>query len=459
MDRLSALSAAFLSAEDVDPDSSMVIGSLGILSGPAPDLDELCALIEDRLPPRYRQRVTRSLLGLRAPGWADEPDFDVRRHVRRVAVPTPGGQAEVAELMGRVMGERMDRDHPLWDITLCEGLRGGRWGLVCRVHHALADGVSGTALLRVVYDMPEDDAPAAIGVRSASGSTVGRLAKAAVGAARGGMALGTAVVPVHGPSVTGPIRSGRHYAWTSVPLASVRERRRDLNVTVNDVALAAVTAGFRALLIRRGVEPHPHAIRSLVPVSAWAGNGVEKPDNRVTLMLADLPVDLEHPVERVRVVHELVARLRDAGEPEAGVVAQQLISALPYPLVESATRLALRLPHHHLSTVTTNVPGPREPLTCLGREVEQLLPYVPIADRVCIGVAMFSYCGVLTFGVTSDLDVTDIDVLVDGIESGWWELAAQGPGPRGHVTLPAATSRGEAGSERADRAPEGDTAS
>ena len=95
-------------------------------------------------------------------------------------------------------------------------------------------------------------------------------------------------------------------------------------------------------------------------------------------------------------------------------MAQQLISAVPYPLVENATRLALRLPHHHLSTVTTNVPGPRQPLTCLGREVEQLLPYVPIADRVCIGVAMFSYCGVLTFGVTSDLDVTDLDVLVRG---------------------------------------------
>ena len=104
-------------------------------------------------------------------------------------------------------------------------------------------------------------------------------------------------------------------------------------------------------------------------------------------------------------------------------MAQQLISAVPYPLVENATRLALRLPHHHLSTVTTNVPGPRQPLSCLGREVEQMLPYVPIADRVCIGVAMFSYCGELTFGVTSDLDVTDLDVLVEGIEEGWWSLA------------------------------------
>jgi len=422
VDRLSALSAAFLSAEDVDPDSSMVIGSLGVLSGPPPDLDDLVALVEARLPPRYRQRIRRSPLGLRAPGWQDDPDFDVRRHVRRIAAPAPGGRAELAELMGRTMSDRMDRAHPLWDVTLCEGLASGQWALICRVHHALADGVSGTALLHVVYDIPDDAAPASVGVRLAPGSLLRRLSGATIRAGRGGLALGAALVPVHGPSVTGPIRSGRRYAWTSVPLDSSRERRRDLNVTVNDVALAAVTAGFRALLVRRGIEPHPHAVRSLVPVSAWGGAGVEEPDNRVTLMLADLPVELEHPVERVRVVHELVARLREHGEPEAGVLAQQLIGALPYSLVERATRLALRLPHHHLSTITTNVPGPRQPLTCLGREVEELLPYVPIADRVCIGVAMFSYCGVLTFGVTSDLDVTDLDVLVEGIEAGWWSL-------------------------------------
>ncbi len=423
MERLSALSAAFLSAEDVDPESSMVIGSIGLLPGPAPALSELSALVEERLPSRYRQRISRSLLGLRAPGWHDEAYFDVRGHLRRVAVPAPGGRAELADLVGRTMSERMDRDHPLWDITLCEGLEGGRWALVCRIHHALADGVSGTGLLRVVYDIPDDATPTTVGVRKASGSRLARITRAAIDAGRGGLALSTTLVPVHGPSVTGHIRSGRRYAWTSVPLSSARERRRDLKVSVNDVALAAVTAGFRALLIHRGVEPHPHAIRSLVPVSAWAGDGVDDPGNRVTLMLADLPVELEDPVERVRAIHRILARLRHTGEPEAGIVAQQLIGSVPYPLVENATRLALRLPHHHLSTVTTNVPGPRQPLTCLGREVAQLLPYVPIADRVCIGVAMFSYCGVLTFGVTSDLDVTDLDVLVEGIEAGWWALA------------------------------------
>lgn len=424
MEHLSALSAAFLSAEDVDPGSSMVIGSLAVLGGSVPRLEELRALVEERLPlaPLYLRRVRRSMLGLRAPVWEVDPDFDLGDHVRRVAVPAPGGPAEVAEVMGQLMAERMDRDHPLWDVTLVEGLADGRWGLLSRVHHALADGVSGTALLRVVFDVPESAAPPLVGLRKASGSRLRRLTGAAVDVGRGGLALGTALLPVHGPSVTGTVHQGRRYAWTTVPLSSAREVRRDLHVTVNDVALAAVTAGFRRLLIHRGIEPHPHGIRSLVPVSAWGGTGATEPDNRVTLMLADLPVQVDDPVERVQAVHDVIDRLRHTGEPAAGVAAQQLISAVPYPVVESATRLALRLPHHHLSTVTTNVPGPQQPLSCLGREVEQMLPYVPIADRVCIGVAMFSYCGQLTFGVTGDLDVTDLDVLVDGIDAGWWSL-------------------------------------
>ncbi|RYC13373.1 wax ester/triacylglycerol synthase family O-acyltransferase [Nocardioides zhouii] len=429
-DHLSALSAAFLSAEDVDPHVSLVIGSFAVLAGPAPSLDELRRLVEQRLAlaPRYRQRIRRTALELRPPRWEDDPALDVRLHVRKAEVTTPGERGDVAELVGRAMAARMDRDRPLWDITLCDGLAGGRWGLLCRVHHALADGVSGTALLRVVYDVPHETAATAVGVRRVPRSRLRRAAGAAWVAGRGGSAFLPALVPVHGPSVTGLIGEGRRYAWTGVPLASVREVRRDMHVTVNDVALAAVTGGFRALLVHRGIEPHSRAIRSLVPVSAWDGALVDGPDNRVTLLLADLPVELDDPVERVRAIHDLVDRLRRDREPEAGVVAQQLLSAVPYPLVETATRLALRLPHHHLSTVTTNVPGPQQPLSCLGREVEQMLPYVPIADRIRIGVAMFSYCGELTFGITSDLDVADLDVLVEGIDAAWWSLAGSRTG-------------------------------
>jgi WS/DGAT/MGAT family acyltransferase len=422
---LNALSAAFLAAEDVDPGNSLVIGSFAVLSGPAPSLQDVRRHVEDRLvlAPRYRQHVRCTAFDLRAPTWEDDPDFVLARHVGRVRVRRPGGARELADLIGRRMAARMDRDHPLWDITLCEGLAGGRWGLLSRVHHALADGVSGTALLRVLFDIPEEASPQQVGIASGPARPRWRaLATTALSAGRGGLALGAALVPVHGPSVSGAVGPGRRYSWTTVPLASARQVRRGLGVTVNDVALAAVTAGFRDLLRHRGHDAHPRSLRSLVPVSAWAGT-TDEPDNHVTLMLADLPVDVDDPVARVRAVHDLVARLRRTGEPEAGVLAQQLLGAVPYAVVGAATRWALRVPHHHLSTVTTNVPGPRHRLSLLGREVEEMLPYVPIADRVPIGVAMFTYAGQLTFGVTADRDVTDLEVLVDGIASAWWELA------------------------------------
>jgi diacylglycerol O-acyltransferase len=426
--RLNALSAAFLSAEDVEPESSLVIGSFATLRGPAPSVEEVRELVASRLhlAPRYRQRVVSSPLHLRAPSWREDPDFVLRRHVRHTTVRHPGGDTEVSELIGAVMSARMDRSHPLWDITVVDGLPDGRWALLCRVHHALADGVSGTALLRVLYDSTEEAAPPRVGLPQHGGSGLQHAVATAAAAGRGGLALGSAVVPVHGPSVTGEVTSGRHrYAWTTVPLHAVHTVREAHGATVNDVALATVTAAFRELLVHRGLEPHARAVRSLVPVSAWTGS-TDDPDNRVTLMLADLPVHLEQPTARLQAVHETVHRLRDAGEPVAGVVAQRVAGLLPYPLVEAATKVALALPHHHVSTVTTNVPGPRQPLTCLGREVEDLLPYVPIADRVRIAVAMFTYAGRLTFGVTADHDVDDLDVLVGAIDAAWWELAGQG---------------------------------
>ena len=423
MDRLNHLSAAFLAAEDVDPSSTLVIGSCAVLPGPAPTLDELRAHVGGRLDlaPRYRQRLRRTALDLRAPGWADDPVFDVERHVRETSVVAPGFDAELADVVAEVMEPRMDRDHPLWDITLVNGLSGGRWALICRVHHALADGVSGTELLRVVYDVDGAPPDEVVGLRAVPGRP--NRAAQALRAVRGGLALSGALAPVHGPSVTGPIRAGRRYAWRRVRISSVHDLRRTLGVTLNDVALASVAGGFRTLLEHRGLDPHPHAVRSLVPVSAWSGSATDSPDNHVTLMLVYLPVDMGHPVHRVLIAHERLARLRRTGEPEAGVWAQRLAGLVPHVVVDRATRLLLRIPQHHVSTVTTNVPGPRVPLSCLGRRVEQFLPYVPIADRVQIGVAIFTYCGDLTFGISADREVDDLEILADAIELAWTELA------------------------------------
>ncbi len=425
MERLSPLSYAFLAAEDVEPTSCLVIGSLAVLDGPVPRVDELRAVVASRLPtvPRYGQRVVPSRFGLRAPSWQTAPDLDLRKHVTVRRVPAPGGRAEVAALMAEAMAQRMDRDRPLWDVTLCKGLSDGRWALLSRVHHALADGVSGTGLYRVVFDSeaPVDEPPP-----TAPGTAPGVSGRSLVAAARGAVQLGTALLPVSREGLLGPLDGTRRYAWTEVGIAETADVRRSLGVTVNDLVLAAISGGLRELLLERGRQPDAHALRTLLPVSSRAPGTADVPGNQVTLMLSMLPVEHDDPVERVLEVHERVAALRRAHEPEAGVALQALAGLLPFPVLDRGVRWGLRLPQQQISTVTTNVPGPRTPLTCLGRPVRQLLPVVPIADRVRLGFAVLSYCDSLVFGITADGSSTpDVDVLAAGVENAWRSVLAR----------------------------------
>jgi diacylglycerol O-acyltransferase len=199
--------------------------------------------------------------------------------------------------------------------------------------------------------------------------------------------------------------------------------RQAFGASVNDVALAAVAGGFRRLLVSRGESPAAHSLRSLVPVSTRAAGEESTPDNRVSLMLPYLPVDLADPLERLGAVHERIGALRAGHESEAGGWVTSLAEHVPFPPVSWGLRLGMRLPQRQVATVTTNVPGPHATLYALGREVQELLPYVPIADRVRIGVAIFSYRDTLTFGITGDYEsAPDLAVLADGIADSVEEL-------------------------------------
>ncbi len=455
MDRLTPLADAFLEAEDVDDHAALAIGSFAIFDGPAPDFEEVVRVIGGRVPliPRYRQRVRRVPFGLAAPAWVDAPDFDLRHHVRHAALPAPGGPAEIGELMSRVMSLRMDRSRPLWEYWMCEGLPGGRWALLSKVHHCLVDGVSGSDLYHLVLDpspVPRPSAPDAwtpadpvsalrftaggarellsSPVQAAAGlgralRTPRQLARTALRSTTGLLTLAGALRPVHTSSLGGRLDGVRRYSWTTVSLADSRPVRRGLGVTVNDLALSSVTGGLRALLLSRGETPDRHAVRSLVPVSTRAAGDESTPDNQVTLMLPYLPVEVADPRERLLEVRRRIQHLREQHEPEAGQNMTTLSAYGPFPAVSWGLRLGLRFPQHQITAVTTNVPGPRQPLYALGRELREILPYVPIADRVRIGVAIFSYRDSLTFGITSDHDTTaDIEVLTDAIAASWTEL-------------------------------------
>ncbi len=455
MERLTPLATAFLDAEDEDPDASLPIGSITIFRGPAPSFEEFVQAIAGRLPllPRYRQKLHTPRFDIGPPSWVDDPRFDVRWHIRNTALPAPGGREELGRLMGRVMSRRMDRNRPLWEYWFVEGLADGRWAFISKLHHSMVDGVAGTDIYRLVLDFtpeprpPVEDhwqpeaPPSALEMAASSlGYLVGtpvagaralaaslrdprQLVRRAAQTARGLATLTRAANPARASSLVGPIGQSRRYTWTTVSLDDIRTIRQALDGTVNDVALSVISGGFRELLLERGETPSARTVRSLVPVSTRPPGTESIPDNRVSLMLPYLPVDIADPVERLHEVRERISALRASHEPEAGESVTTISEYGPYTPVALGIRLALHVPQRQIVTVTTNVPGPHKTLYGLGREAEEILPFVPIADRVRVGIAMFSYRHTMTFGITADYStVPDIDVLASGISKAMTDL-------------------------------------
>jgi diacylglycerol O-acyltransferase / wax synthase len=455
MDRLNPLDAVFLDAEDEDPHTSMAIASIAVFEGPVPSQKKILKSIGGRLPlvPRYRQKLRTVPFHLARPVWVDDPSFDLRYHVRRTALPAPGGDQRLADLMARVMSQRLDRDHPLWECWVVEGLSEDRWALISKVHHCMVDGVSGTDMYRLMLDLtPEPSPPVADDWTAEAEPTALRLAADAALdlaflPAREAMALGGAVAnprqtarqvtetaralarlapavwPARQSSLSGRIGQQRRYTWARASLDDVKTIKRKLGGTVNDVVLAAICAGFRDLLLSRGEEPGPHELPSLVPVSVRAPGEESIRENRVSALVADLPIHIADPVERLAAVQAELVSLKESRE---AILGQELVSAghyFPFPLVSQGIRRLLSLPQREIVTVTTNVPGPRQPLYGMRRRLLELIPYVPIATTVRTGIAIFSYCDSMIFGITGDFASNpDLGVLAHGIEAGIDEL-------------------------------------
>jgi WS/DGAT/MGAT family acyltransferase len=493
MDRLSPLDASFLHIED--DVNHMHIGSVGIFEGPPPSYDELKATVAGRLAlvPRYRQKVATVPLSLGRPVWVDDPHFNIEYHVRHTALPAPGGEEELRRLVGRVMSQQLDRNKPLWEIWMVEGLGGDRWSMVSKVHHALVDGVSGAELLAVILDAsPDVPAPvddgwrpqaepsslqlardAAIGLVTnpyeqlrAAGSMLRRpqrLIAPAREVAKGSLALTSVVKPTPPTSLNGPIGPHRRYVWATARLDDVKAIRVAHGGTVNDVVLALITRGFRDLLRSRGEDTDDRVIRTLVPVSvrARSGSGPATGDgtleNKVSAMFAELPVGLDDPVERLHAISAQLDNLKESKQALAGEAITSLGGFAPPMLLSLGMRVATRVGRRlgSLDTVTTNVPGPQFPLYSCGRRMLRTCPYVPLAAPLRVGVAIFSYAGELVFGITGDYDTApDIDVLANGIGEGVTELLRG----NGHRTAEAAPRRSRAKPAKARPKPTGSRA-
>ncbi|MGZ4277534.1 MAG: WS/DGAT/MGAT family O-acyltransferase [Solirubrobacteraceae bacterium] len=466
MDRLSALDATFLHVED--DVSHMHLGSIGLFEGPPPGQRELLAAIEAKLhlAPRYRQRVRFVPLGAGRPVWADDPHFRCAYHVRRTALPAPGGDAELQRLVGRVMSQQLDRGRPLWELWAVEGLTGGRWALISKLHHSMVDGVSASSLITEMMDRRRDaavrapapwrPAPEPGGAALVAGALAERASRplhrtlAAAGALRSpgavaahaaqtlqGLAAYAGIVrPPPATELNGPIGRHRRWDWARVRLSDVREIRLAYGGTVNDVGRAVIAHGYRALLEQRGEQASSGTIRTLVPVSVRPP-GDTGAYNRVSALFADLPVGIADPVARLAAIQAQLRHLKESNEAVAGEALTSLAGFAPELLLALSARLATRTPQRNVNTVTTNVPGPQVPLYLAGRRMLETFPYVPIAGHVRIGVAIYSYDGGLGFGVTGDDETApDIGVLCAGIEHGRDALlaAAHGAGVRGRRT-------------------------
>jgi diacylglycerol O-acyltransferase / wax synthase len=453
MDRLTTLDAEFLHLED--DIAHMHIAGACVFSGAPPAFDDLRELVASKLHliPRYRQRVRQVPFELGRPVWADDPHFDLGYHLRHTALPRPGDDATFCRLMGRLMSQPLDRDRPLWETWLVEGLEGGHWALVFKIHHCMVDGIAGVELLAVLLDAeaetplprpePWEPRPEPSGVAKVLDAWAGLVGdafstaldlaraalhppgaiRAAIGAARGLARFAGELGNTPILSIEGSIGPHRVWAHSSASLDDVRRIRAAFGGTINDVVLAVVSAGYRDLLIARGEVADDAVVRSMVPVSTRHGDGHGVPDNRVSSLLYDLPVHVADPVERLGLVHEQMSELKGSHMAEAGEAVTAIGDLAPPMVVGALSRLAIRAMHQRpqrsINTVTTNVPGPQFPLYCLGREMLEYRPFVPISHGVRVSTAILSYNGRLYFGITGDYKTAaDIDLVASGAARG-----------------------------------------
>lgn len=466
VDRLTALDASFVWLEG--PGVPIHVGAVAtfeaapLLAGRGRlRLDDLRDRVAARIGalPRLRRRLVPVPLGLDRPQWVDDPAFDVARHVGEVRVPAPGDDAALRRVAGRLQGEVLPRDRPLWDLRFVTGLDGDRVGLVERVHHALVDGVSGVDLATLLLDLEPDAPPprpstwtpdpapeeaellaAAIGERLADPARAVRAALAAgrhpstvVGTVRT-VATGLGSLVADGllaprTSLNAQPTGGRRLAWVRAVLDDVRGAGRGAGGSVNDVVLTAVAGGLRSLLLARGEGlPTDLVLKVLVPVSRRAADEHGTLGNRVGAIYAPLPVGIGDPEARLDLIAAAMRRLKAGPEGEATGLVLDAANVLP---VGAARLLARAVGHQRLvNLVVTNVPGPPVPLYAAGARMLEAFPVVPLGANLSVGAAVLSYDGVLTITLTADDRVCrDVDVFAAGIERSLAELGVGTPAP------------------------------
>lgn len=457
--QLSATDTSFLLQERGG--AHMHIGGVAVFEGQAPDYEELREHISERLGlvPRFRQKLAQPPLALSRPWWVDDPQFNLDYHLRQTALPRPGDTGQLKSLIATVFSQRLDRNKPLWEMYFVEGFEEGRFALITKAHHALVDGISGVDLASVIMDSAPEPVPvggalvpferhpapsrAELAVRSlahdmraplmlaeyAAGAMLypRRVARtlAKVGAAAGSIGwelLNPApVVPLNGE--VGP---HRRYDYRDLELARIRAVKHHFEATVNDVVLAVATGALRRWLLRRGVRTEGLELRALVPVNLRSEDERGLLGNRVALLRAALPVYSEKPEQQLLLVRDQMRQVKRSRQLMAAQTIIGLSDFAPPTILAQASRLNFSTRLFNL--IVTNVPGPQFPLYLLGRELQSMAPIAFLPSGHALSIAVFSYNGLLSFGLLGDYDrLYDLELLADGLEASLGELTAAIP--------------------------------
>jgi WS/DGAT/MGAT family acyltransferase len=457
-DRLTGLDASFLHLEDGT--SHMHVAAVMTLKGEPPEYEELLEAIGSRLSlvPRYRQRLAFVPFGQGRPRWVDDPHFNIGYHVRVTALPDPGDEEQLKRLAGRVFSQPLDRDKPLWEIWVVEGLEGGgRFAILSKTHHALVDGISGVDLISVLFDTKPGPAPPpppeegrrwlpqpmpsgtqllaeSLLERATVPAEVVRGVRALLRAPRriAGAALGSVAglgalartglnLPPDTPYNTA-IGPHRRFTWVRAELADVKKVKNELGGTVNDVMLALVAGALRRHLRRRGVDTEGMELKAMVPVSVRGEEGRGALGNQVAAVMAPLPVGTDDAVARYQQIHQAMDEVKSSGQAVGAQVLTDLTGFAPPNIMSQASRMVVG--QRWFNLVVTNVPGPQLALYLMGREMQDIMPMVPLAPNQALGVAIMSYNGRINFGLVGDYDAMyDLDDLEDDFEAALAELA------------------------------------
>ncbi len=439
------------------PGQPLSMASVSIFEGAIP-LKACREFVESKLPliPRYRQRVVFPPFNLGLPSWQYDPNFDIRNQIHQITL-RHGTEGQLKAIASKIVSTNLDRQRPLWDLTLVRGLEGNRTGMVARIHHCLADGIAGVGIMNVLMDPRPVPPPAptprtpppAPRKRDGGAVLLDSLLKSYFSAVKGALTLHSEALNIAQevmanpsgpltdlinvmPEIAGPAErlpfnvvchGPQKFAWTEIPMEGIQFVRQHCGGTVNDVILSVMTAAIRRYAELRGAKMKGRSVRIMIPVNVRGNGNVTELGNRISFLPVTVPLDILDPQKLFTFVRERTEYLKRARAAEFVGFAGSLFSTIPTPIWAAIGPVASQLPLSLCNIICTNIPGPPVPLYLMGQKMVSWYPYVPIGGEMGINCAVLSYNGTAYFGFTCDVNaVPDPEHLEKFVNASFAEL-------------------------------------